>query len=280
MSYRRTNHMPGGRREQRLRRGMRKRVVAQVGVGVAVGSFAIGSIAAAAVPALQMDAEVTQTADLAALPEIAAETADAAVVATETKEVELKHGSVEQEDPNLDKGTTEVVTEGEPGSRIETYDVTYVGGEEVSRVKTLTVTVEEPTDEVIAVGTREEEEVVESSGSSDTGSSVPVTGSVSPGSNRALGQQMAADIYGWSGDQWSCLDALWQRESGWNHLAQNPYSGAYGIPQSLPGTKMATAGSDWATNPATQIRWGLSYISGRYGTPCGAWGHSESVGWY
>ena len=85
---------------------------------------------------------------------------------------------------------------------------------------------------------------------------------------------------GWGSDQWSCLDRLWQRESNWNHLARNPSSGAYGIPQSLPANKMASAGSDWQTNPATQITWGLNYISGRYGTPCAAWGHSERVGWY
>ena len=70
------------------------------------------------------------------------------------------------------------------------------------------------------------------------------------------------------------------RESGWNPSAQNASSGAYGIPQSLPGSKMASAGADWATNPATQIKWGLGYIQDRYGSPCGAWGHSESYGWY
>lgn len=85
---------------------------------------------------------------------------------------------------------------------------------------------------------------------------------------------------GWNDDEFRCLVALWQKESGWNPYAKNPSSGAYGIPQSLPGTKMATAGADWQTNPATQIRWGLGYIEGRYGTPCNAWGHSQSKGWY
>jgi hypothetical protein len=84
---------------------------------------------------------------------------------------------------------------------------------------------------------------------------------------------------GWSG-HFGCLDALWQRESGWNHRAMNPSSGAYGIPQSLPGSKMASAGADWRTNPVTQIRWGLGYIASRYGTPCGAWAHSQATGWY
>ncbi len=86
--------------------------------------------------------------------------------------------------------------------------------------------------------------------------------------------------FGFGADQFDCLDALWTRESGWSHTAANPSSGAYGIPQALPGSKMASAGADWETNPATQIRWGLGYIQARYGTPCGAWDHSESSGWY
>ena len=91
-------------------------------------------------------------------------------------------------------------------------------------------------------------------------------------------KQYAAGLVG--AGQFGCLEALWNRESGWNHLAQNPSSGAYGIPQSLPGSKMASAGSDWRTNPYTQVRWGVTYIKSRYGTPCSAWAHSQSVGWY
>ncbi|MFC4783338.1 lytic transglycosylase domain-containing protein [Nocardioides sp. MAHUQ-72] len=86
--------------------------------------------------------------------------------------------------------------------------------------------------------------------------------------------------FGFSADQFGCLDSLYTRESGWRVNADNPSSSAYGIPQALPGEKMASAGADWATNPATQIRWGLGYIQDRYGSPCGAWGHSQSFGWY
>jgi hypothetical protein len=86
--------------------------------------------------------------------------------------------------------------------------------------------------------------------------------------------------FGFDGSQMSCLIPLWAGESGWRWNAANPSSGAYGIPQALPGSKMATAGADWATNPATQIKWGLGYIKGRYGTPCGAWGFWEAHGWY
>ncbi len=86
--------------------------------------------------------------------------------------------------------------------------------------------------------------------------------------------------FGFGADQFGCLDSLYMSESGWRVNADNPYSSAYGIPQALPGSKMATAGADWATNPATQIRWGLGYIQERYGTPCGAWSFKSSHGWY
>jgi len=85
---------------------------------------------------------------------------------------------------------------------------------------------------------------------------------------------------GWSARHFNCLDRLWTRESGWNHRAHNRASGAYGIPQALPGGKMLSAGRDWRTNPRTQIRWGLGYIKHRYGSPCRAWRHSKVTGWY
>jgi hypothetical protein len=85
--------------------------------------------------------------------------------------------------------------------------------------------------------------------------------------------------YGWAG-QFSCLDALWGLESGWNVYAENPSSGAYGIPQALPASKMASAGPDWRADAATQINWGLGYIRVLYGSPCTAWDHEEAVGWY
>ncbi|GAA0987615.1 hypothetical protein GCM10009555_067290 [Acrocarpospora macrocephala] len=106
----------------------------------------------------------------------------------------------------------------------------------------------------------------------------PTGSNPDPGSNKALGKTMN-EAMGWS-DEWGCLEKLWDKESGWNERAMNRYSGAYGIPQSLPGSKMASAGSDWQTNSATQIKWGLGYIKNRYGSPCGAWGHSQRVGWY
>jgi hypothetical protein len=96
-------------------------------------------------------------------------------------------------------------------------------------------------------------------------------------------QQIAYNLlptYGFSqSGQWGCLDDLWQQESSWEWDAENA-SGAYGIPQSLPASKMASAGADYLTDPTTQINWGLQYITQVYGTPCGAWDHEEADGWY
>ncbi|WP_406037969.1 lytic transglycosylase domain-containing protein [Micromonospora sp. NBC_00898] len=97
--------------------------------------------------------------------------------------------------------------------------------------------------------------------------------------NRAIGCALMLDE-GFGIDQFPCLDKLWTKESGWNHKAYNSGSGAYGIPQALPGSKMGSVAADWKTNPATQIKWGLGYIEGRYDDPCGAWSHSQSTGWY
>ncbi|WP_203582102.1 lytic transglycosylase domain-containing protein [Microbacterium hibisci] len=104
-------------------------------------------------------------------------------------------------------------------------------------------------------------------------------GGTSPADAQATARAMLGG-YGWGDDQFGCLVSLWQKESGWNYQAYNRSSGAFGIPQALPGSKMGSAGADWQSNPATQIAWGLGYISGRYGSPCGAWGHSQSTGWY
>ncbi len=118
----------------------------------------------------------------------------------------------------------------------------------------------------------------------ESGGAVPFTGEI-PSScsefsgSRGVGCALMLEA-GFEIDQFPCLDKLWKRESGWNYKALNSGSGAYGIPQALPGSKMASIASDWKTNPATQIKWGLGYIEGRYDSPCGAWNHSESVGWY
>ena len=113
---------------------------------------------------------------------------------------------------------------------------------------------------------------------------VPYTGTIPDGcasfsGSRIIGCALMVKA-GFEIGQFSCLNKLWDHESGWNYKATNRSSGAYGIPQAYPGSKMASAGSDWKINPATQITWGLGYIKGRYKSPCGAWSHFQSAGSY
>ena len=119
----------------------------------------------------------------------------------------------------------------------------------------------------------------------NTGTAQPTPSATASAAPAASGspQQIARAMlgsFGWSSSQFSCLDPLWAHESGWSVTAYNAGSGAYGIPQALPGSRMAGAGPDWQTNAATQIRWGLEYIKGTYGSPCGAWDHEQATGWY
>ncbi len=97
---------------------------------------------------------------------------------------------------------------------------------------------------------------------------------------KEIGRQISAKKYGWGSSEFACYDRLIMSESMWVITATNASSGAYGIPQSLPGSKMAAMGSDWRTNPATQIRWGLQYVKDVYGTPCSAWSFKQGHNWY
>jgi len=97
--------------------------------------------------------------------------------------------------------------------------------------------------------------------------------------NRALGCAILLEV-GYGLDQMGCLDSIWTKESNWRESAHNATSGAHGIPQALPGSKMAVYGADWETNPVVQIRWGLDYIKSRYGSPCGAWSFWQAHHWY
>jgi hypothetical protein len=115
--------------------------------------------------------------------------------------------------------------------------------------------------------------------SQESGGQVTATEDLTTGDPRDVARAMLAS-QGFGQEQFSCLDSLYTKESGWNVHADNPSSSAYGIPQALPGSKMSSAGSDWEVNAATQIRWGLGYIKARYGTPCGAWGFKQGHNWY
>lgn len=171
----------------------------------------------------------------------------------------------EVEDPRLISGTTKVQTPGRAGLRTITYEIDVVGGVVVSRTELSNVVTTPPVTQVVRKGTKPLPD--------------PALVVVEPGSAQAIAKEM---VYarGWGDDQFACLVELWNHESGWRVNAQNSSSGAYGIPQALPGSKMATVGADWQTNPATQITWGLNYITGRYGSPCGAWEFFSARGWY
>jgi hypothetical protein len=101
-----------------------------------------------------------------------------------------------------------------------------------------------------------------------------------PKGAREVAKELMDEKYGWGKKQYACLDDLWIKESNWNYRASNKRTGAHGIPQALPATKMDSAGTDWRTNPVTQISWGLRYIDVRYETPCKAWAKFKRSNWY
>jgi hypothetical protein len=133
---------------------------------------------------------------------------------------------------------------------------------------------------IATLATHEKEIKKEKTRSNEKASRSKKANSLAAKTNQAFAKSYMESKYSWDKSQHSCLVNLWNRESGWRHTADNPTSSAYGIPQSLPGSKMASAGADWRTNPETQIKWGLKYIKHRYETPCGAWGAFKKKGWY
>jgi len=198
-------------------------------------------------------------------------TIERAYVTNGSQSLALEFKQIKRDDPNLLKGTTKVVQKGEAGERVITYVATMAGDSELDRQVVMDSVTKAPVNEIVAVGTKPPPKKAAAPAKPPK-----VSVNVSPGSNQGIAKQMAADSYGWGDDQFACLVALWQRESGWSQSAHNPHSGAHGIPQALPGSKMASAGPDWYSDPTTQIAWGLGYISGRYGSPCGAWGYFQS----
>ena len=191
---------------------------------------------------------------------------------TVTKTKKIDHTTVHENDPQLADGKTKVTQQGRDGKQRITYSVVYVDGKKVARTVLSKATVRAPRNRIVSVGTKPATQ-------RDTSSTTVTVGPPSPGSNKAIARQLLAKR-GWgSSAQYSCLVQMWDRESGWQTDASNP-SGAYGIPQALPGSKMAAAGSDWQTNATTQITWGLDYIAERYGTPCDAWSFWQAHDYY
>ena len=225
-------------------------------------------------------------AKAAATPKAGSGKIASAQTSTTTVDEPQVHSTVKKETDSLPKGETKVETAGVDGLVRTTYEVTTQDGKEISRTPVAQVVVTQKVDEVVLVGTGAQQEAAAQAdgGGEGSGNSAPAPAAnpgagTDPDSAKAIARSMMAS-HGWGDSEFSCLESLWTRESSWNYQAENASSGAYGIPQALPGTKMSEVADDWATNPSTQITWGLNYISGRYGTPCSAWAHSESVGWY
>lgn len=173
----------------------------------------------------------------------------------------------EVEDKNLEPGKKVVEDEGKEEVVAKSTFVEKVDGQVAFQSPEQVTTLVKAEPKIVRVGP------ADTSSDTDYGPVVPA------GEAQEIAHEMVISR-GWSEGQFTCLVKLWNRESGWNSRAENRSSGAYGIPQSLPANKMASAGADWRTNPATQIRWGLDYIAGQYGDPCEAWRHSQNVGWY
>ena len=175
---------------------------------------------------------------------------------TITQDEEVAFETEKTKDADRDPSYKEVKTPGVPGSRTVSYEIEMRNGVEISRKEIQSVVTKQPVKQVEVVGAK-----------------LPTP--TNPTEAQALGHQMML-AYGFGEEEWPCLYNLWMRESGWRTTASNP-SGAYGIPQALPGNKM---GAGWQTDAAVQIQWGLGYIKGRYVSPCGAWGAFQSKGWY
>ncbi len=178
---------------------------------------------------------------------------------TTVEQVSVPYSVEHIDDPDSYVGTNSVARAGRNGLSRLTYQLVYVDGRLAGRVHVSTQVVSPPVNEQDRTGTKQ-------------------ATSVSPSQAQQIAEGMVADR-GWGDGQFSCLLSLWNKESGWRTDAANS-SGAYGIPQALPGSKMASAGPDWQHNAMTQISWGLSYIAGVYGTPCSAWAHSQATNWY
>ena len=186
------------------------------------------------------------------------------------EQIEIPFETITKEAAEEGTKQNKVVQEGQNGIKEVTYKVKYQNDTEIERIEISSKVIKEPVNKIVEVKT-----IKVTSRSEDV--RVATTGSVAEYQAYAKSR---CEAYGWSNTDFLNLVALWNKESGWRVTAQNRSSGAYGIPQALPGKKMASAGSDYLSNYKTQIDWGLGYIKSRYGSPTAAWNHSKAKGWY
>jgi hypothetical protein len=198
------------------------------------------------------------------------------VIKTESTIKSVKYGTTTIHDASLAAGTKVLRDAGKKGKIRLQYRVQYVKGKLKTRALISQKLVTKPKNAVYIVGTGKASVI--NAGVSAAAAAAARTGT--PTGSKTFAQVFIAKKYGWSSGQFSCLVSLWNRESHWRHTARNRGSGAYGIPQAMPGSKMSKFGADWRTNPATQIKWGANYIAKRYHSPCQALSHSNATGWY
>ncbi|GAA1785344.1 lytic transglycosylase domain-containing protein [Agromyces lapidis] len=288
---------PGlSRRERRERRRWRRGPIIAAGAVVAVGALVGSGFALQSAVAAQNDS-IAATAELSAATDLRVEQLGSHSNILEARAVKTAEDTLNGAEDTLSaaKGKADATALASSVAALDDYRL--LAPERVFELAETTVAHTTTVKKAIATADRVEAEKkaaaeaaaraaaeaaaaeeAASAESESSGGSRP-SGPANPSGAQAIARDMLA-ARGWGDDQFGCLVSLWDRESGWNVYAENPSSGAYGIPQALPGSKMGSAGADWATNAATQIAWGLGYISDRYGSPCGAWDHSESNGWY
>lgn len=255
------------------------------GISLAIGVLAVAGIAAAAPAVAAMTAHSSVTEAKASGAEMAA--AADAVVAGRSALTDAASAVSAAQSSGLDLGeaSTAVDTSGlleamddlddvDALTALELPIVRVKASAEITSVTTQTAALRErQTAAAAAVEAAKQAAAAEAAAAA-------LANANTPDGARTTAAAIASDQYGWGGGEFECLNSLWQKESGWNYQAYNQDGGATGIPQALPGDKMASFGGDWATNATTQIRWGLDYIQRAYGSPCAAWGHSQSVNWY
>ncbi|WP_426185136.1 phospholipase [Microbacterium sp. TWP3-1-2b2] len=258
----------------------------RIGITLAIGVLVASAIAVATPAVAAMAAE--QSSLDAAPSSVETAAAAEAVTAGRTALTDAATAVVAAESSGLDLGdaSTAVDTSGLLDAMDELDDVDSLTALELPVVRV------QATAEITAVTTQTaelharqdaaaaEKQAAEAAAAAAEAEAAALANANTPDGARASAAAIAAEQYGWGGGEFECLNSLWQKESGWNYQAYNADGGATGIPQALPGSKMASAGADWATNATTQIRWGLDYIQRAYGSPCSAWGHSQSVNWY
>ncbi|MCR2814893.1 phospholipase [Microbacterium jiangjiandongii] len=268
------------------RRRVRARITATLAVasGIALGGVLTSGAAAVAAELPIVDAAVAPTLqEVADDAQATVDAAHAALAAADALTAEVAQSGLEVEgvvEVDTDELHTalEELDDAEGVQLLREMEAVEVIDDHVDDVTTETADLRARFD--LARQQKAEAEAAAAAAQAEAEAAAALAAANTPDGARATAAHLAATQYGWGSDQFQCLNSLWQKESDWNYQAVNPSSGATGIPQSLPGDKMAAAGPDWQTNATTQIRWGLDYIARAYGTPCAAWAHSQATDWY